>query len=108
MLQSTPSTLIYHINNSFTVPRKGLIHKIQLGTLCSAEDFDEIESADECQAAGTKLGLKWKGAGSWTGDFPACFHAEDGRNTVYFNSDQNPGRTNLNQKYAAICKKKGM
>ena len=104
----TASTLIYHINNSFTVPRKSLIHKIQLGTLCSAEDLDEIESADECQAAGTKLGLTWKGAGSWTGDFPACFHAEDGRNTVYFNTDQNPERTNLNQKYAAICKKKGM
>ena len=92
----------------FTVQRKSLLHKMQLGTLCSAKGFNEIDSADECKAAGRKLGLKWKGAGSWKGDFPACFHAEDGRNTVYFNTNQNPGRSNLNQEYAAICKEKGM
>ena len=69
--------------------------------------MNEIESADECKAAAAKLGLTWTGAGSWNGDFPACFHAEDERNTVYFNTNQNPGRTNLNQEYAAICKEKG-
>ena len=94
--------------NLFIVQENGLIHKIQLGTLCSTKSFNEIESADKCKAAATKLGLKWEGTWSGKGDFPACFHAEDGRNTVFFNTNQNPGRTNLNQRYAAICKKKGM
>ena len=61
-------------------------------------------SADECKAAATKLGLEWADSWSGQGDFPSCLHAEDGRNKVYFNTNKNPGRSNLNQKYAAICK----
>jgi len=94
------------MNIESRVQENGLIHKIQLGTLCSTKSFNEIESADKCKAAATKLGLKWGGTWSGKGDFPACFHAEDGRNTVFFNTNQNPGRTNLNQRYAAICKEK--
>ena len=102
------STLIYLTNYLFIFQGNGLVQKIQLGTQCSAKGLNEIESADECKAAATELGLKWASSWSGQGDFPACLHAEDGRNMVYFNTHKNPGRTHLNQKYAAICKGKGI
>ena len=80
--------------------------KTSVGTLCSEEKY-EITSEDECKQAGELLGLRW--AHSWYGsnDFPACLYADDGRNMVYFNRSPNPGRTNVNKKYSAICMTKG-
>ena len=87
----------------FILQTDGLFQKIQLGTLCSAKGLNEIASEDACKRAAEKLGLDW--ANSWFGpnQFPACVHAEDGRNQVYFNTSPNPSRTNLKSTYAAIC-----
>ena len=76
--------------------------KTRVGTLCRDEEY-EITSEGQCKQAGELLGLQW--ANSWNGpnDFPACLYADDGRNMVYFNLSPNPGRTNLNPKYSAIC-----
>lgn len=50
------------------------------------------------------LKLVWKASYDGPNDFPACFHAEDVRNKVFFNTSPKPKRTNLWPKYAAICK----
>ena len=63
----------------------------------------EISSESECKAAVADLGLAWGQTWNSSIDFPACYHAEDGQNLVYFNESPNPGRTNLYSKYAAIC-----
>ena len=80
--------------------------KTSVGTLCSEEKY-EITSEGRCKQAGELLGLGW--AHSWygTNDFPACLYADDRRKVVYFNLSPNPGRTNVNQKYSAICMTKG-
>lgn len=77
--------------------------KTDAGQHCERKD-QEITTATECKAAGIKLGFKW--AHSWNGhnDFPACLRAEDGRNTIYFNTSPSPKRNGVNPKYAAICK----
>ena len=80
------------------------VQKIQLGTLCSTKGLHDIESEEECKAAGAKLGLIWHRAWNGPDEFPGCLYAEDGRNKVYFNVSPNPRRTNLNHEYAAICK----
>ena len=74
-----------------------------LGTLCGSQDLYEITSEGECKAAAAALGLEWKVAWNGPNDFPACFHAEDGRNKVFFNTSPSPRRTNLPPNYAAIC-----
>ena len=77
--------------------------KDKRGTLCSDQDLDEITTDTQCNDAGELLGLKWKGTWDGPNDFPGCIHAEDGRNEVYFNTNSKPARTNLTEKYAAIC-----
>ena len=77
--------------------------KIRLGTLCSDQNLAEIESADQCKAAGESLGLKWGDAWDGPNDFPGCLYADDGRSEVWFNTSPTPGRTNLPQTFAAIC-----
>ena len=79
--------------------------KTPVGFLCS-DAQNEIESEEQCKHAAESLGLQW--GNSWNGpnDFPACLHAEDGRDKVYYNLS--PGLpTNLNPKYSAVCKAKG-
>ena len=78
--------------------------KIEAGTLCSARGLDEITSEKECKAAGEKRGMQWGNLWNGPGGFPGCIYADDGRNKVYFNISPRPGRTNLNDKYSAICK----
>ena len=74
----------------------------QKGTMCG--DLIEIKTEAECKKAATKLGIRWASAWNGPNDFPSCLHAQDGRNTAYFNLSPTPGRTNLNKKYSAICK----
>lgn len=64
----------------------------------------EITSGAKCRQAASKLGLTWAYSFNGLHDFPGCFHTEDDRNKVYYNLSPNPGRTNLNPNYAAICK----
>ena len=68
--------------------------------------MSEIESETKCKAAASQLGLRWGKSWNGPGDFPGCLNAEDGRNTVYFNTSPYPGRGRLNPKYAAICQGK--
>jgi len=82
------------------------VKKIKLGTLCSSTGLEEIKSENECKAAAEKLDLVWEVSYNGPNEFPACFHAEDGKNKVYFNTSPNPSRsTNLLRKKeaAAIC-----
>ena len=80
--------------------------KKPVSTLCSDVKY-EITSESECKEAGEVLGLTWAHAWDGPGDFPACLHADDGRNEVFFNLSPNPGRTNVNPKYSAICRTNG-
>ena len=83
------------------------VKKIKLGTLCSSTGLEEIKSENECKAAAEKLDLVWEVSYNGPNEFPACFHAEDGKNKVYFNTSPNPSRsTNLLRKKeaAAICR----
>ena len=102
MKAGTGSELIYHNNNSIIDQEQGHVQKIESGTLCSAKSLNEIKSADDCKAAATELGLLWTQSYRSKGDFPACFH--DRSNNVWFNTHQNPGRTNLEKRHAAICR----
>ena len=54
--------------------------------------MDEIESDTQCKAAASQLGLRWGKSWNGPGDFPGCLNAEDGRNTVYFNTSPYPER----------------
>ena len=89
----------------FILGTAGQYTKTPVGSLC-ADKADEL-TENECKKATTRLGLQW--GTSWDGPnhFPACLYADDGRNKVYFNSSPNPSRTNVNQKYSAICKANG-
>ena len=64
----------------------------------------EITSETRCRQAASKLGYQWAQSFNGSNDFPGCFNAEDGRNKVYYNLSPIPGRTDLNHRYAAICK----
>ena len=79
--------------------------KTSVGTLCADKAFELTEK--ECKTAATVLGLQWAVSYDGPNDFPACLYADDGRNKVFFNRSPNPSRTNVNQKYSAICKAKG-
>ena len=69
------------------------VKKIKLGTLCSSTGLEEIKSENECKAAAEKLDLVWEVSYNGPNEFPACFHAEDGKNKVYFNTSPNPSRS---------------
>ena len=83
-----------------------MYERTPVGILCSDQTF-EISSQSECSQAGELLGLGWAHTWEGHGDFPACLYAEDGRNEVFFNLSPNPGRTNVNPKYSAICRVEG-
>ena len=83
-----------------------LYEKTSAGTLCSDVKY-EITSESECKQAGELLGLQWKQSWDGPNDFPACLKALDGRDKVYFNLSPNPGRTNVQETYLAICMTKG-
>ena len=72
------------------------------GFLCSDKTYELNEQ--ECRQAGESLGLPW--GGTWTGkdQFPACLYVGDETHAVYFNLSPKPRRTNVNPKWAAICK----
>ena len=74
-------------------------------TPCDWKNMYEIESETKCKAAASQLGLRWGNSWNGPGDFPGCLNAEDGRNTVYFNTSPYPERNwnKWNPKYAAIC-----
>ena len=85
--------------------------KATLGQQCNNLNI-EVSSEDECELAANQLGLEFAKSWNGPGDFPACLYAKehtnaDKRNKVFYNSSPNPGRTNLNSNYAAICRSKG-
>ena len=71
------------------------------------DEKDEVVSESECKESGELLGLQWAYSWGGTNDFPACLYADDGRNSVYFNLSPNPSRTNVIQRYSAICRTEG-
>ena len=80
------------------------MQKIERGTLCSTEGLEEINSEADCQLAAETLGLKWGYSWNGTNDFPKCLHADLGRKEVLFNTSPTPASSDLNSRYAAICK----
>ena len=71
---------------------------------------DQIFGEKECKNAAKSISHPW--GAPWIGDndFPGCFLALDGRNTVYYNKSPNPSTSisdlaENSKKYGAICKK---
>jgi len=89
--------------NDYT--RHNTFEKMERKTPCDWKNMYEIESETKCKAAASQLGLRWGKSWNGPGDFPGCLNAEDGRNTVYFNTSPYPERNwkKWNPKYAAIC-----
>ena len=61
----------------------------------------------DCEAAATSLGLTWSGiSGDWrlAADYGGCFHADDGRNVVYFNTASGYVGSAPSVNFLAICK----
>ena len=76
--------------------------KTEYGKLCRTGTV-HLRTENQCQSAAFELGLTWASAWNGPGDFPGCFHANDGRNKVYFNLASNPSSVANNPNYAAIC-----
>ena len=76
---------------------------MERGKLCSTESFDEIESEAACKEAAEELDLEWGGTLN-ENENPSCFHADDNRNKVYFNTMSRAKGTKMSSNYAAICK----
>ena len=77
--------------------------KSPIGTLCNTQN-SEIQTEQECIAACRKLGITYLGPWNGPGDFPKCTFTEGLNRVCHFNTSPIPGRTNVNPKYAAICK----
>jgi len=81
--------------------------KAPKGALCGQYGFTELATEADCRAACADLGYPMDANNpSWNGpgDFPACLYTEGLNKVCHFNTSPNPGRTNVNAQYAAICK----
>ena len=78
--------------------------KSPMGTLCNPKN-SELQIEQECIAACRKLGIAYLGPFNRPGDFPKCVFTEGLNPICHFNTSPIPGRTNVNPKHAAICKK---
>ena len=74
-----------------------------LGAICRDEGMEDITTEADCETAAKGLGHTYGFAWDGPNDFPACVHANDGRDTVYFNKSKYPRRRNVNRKYSGIC-----
>ena len=77
--------------------------KTPMGTTC-AKRVLEIKKEKECIQACAELGYQYLGSWDTAGDFPACTFTEGLNKVCHFNTNKNPGRTDVNTKYSAICK----
>jgi len=95
-------SLIILLAVSAFVPVDGY-KKSTMGTLCENELL-EIKTEAECRGACTALGYPYLSSWDGPGDFPRCTFTEGYNQVCHFNTNANPGRTNVNSRYAAICK----
>merc|ERR1712126_661132 len=77
--------------------------KTPMGTTC-AKRVLEIKKEKKCIQACAELGYQYLGSWDEAGDFPACTFTEGLNKVCHFNTNKNPGRTDVNPKYSAICK----
>ena len=77
--------------------------KSPMGTLCNTRKW-ELQTEQECIAACRELDITYLGPWNGPDDFPKCTFTEGLDRACYFNTSPTPGRTNVNPKYAAICK----
>merc|ERR1712212_274006 len=77
--------------------------KTKMGTTC-AKRVLEIKKEKECIQACAELEYQYLGPWDGRDDFPACTFTEGLNKVCHFNTNKNPGRTNVNPKYSAICK----
>ena len=75
------------------------------GQLCSDIGRLQVSSQSHCEEAAAALELDWGDVWDGAGDFPACIHANDGRNSVFYNSSPEPATSANNPHYASICLK---
>ena len=75
-----------------------------MGTLCNTKN-SELQIEQECIAACKELGITYLGPWNGPGEFPKCQFTEGLNRVCHFNTSPIPGRTNVNPKFAAICKK---
>ena len=77
--------------------------KSTIGYLCK-DQKSEIQNEQECIVACRTFGYPYLGSWNGPGDFPKCTFTEGLNKVCHFNTSPNPGRFNVNPKYAAICK----
>ena len=77
--------------------------KSAVGTLCQPQNL-ELQTEQDCRTACSKLGYPYRGSWNGPGDFPKCVFTERVNRVCHFNTSSQPGRTNVNGKYAAICR----
>ena len=77
--------------------------KSAMGSSCSKRAL-EIKKESECKQACTELGITYLSPWDGPGDFPGCTYTEGLNKVCHFNTNKNPGRSNLNPNYSAICK----
>ena len=78
--------------------------KSPIGALCNPQS-SELQTEQECKDACNKLSISYLGSWNGPGDFPKCTFTEGLNRVCHFNTSPIPGRTNVNSKYSAICRK---
>ena len=78
-----------------------------MGTLCNSTEL-ELQTEQECKIACAELGFPFKGIWNGPGDFPNCVFTEGLDRVCHFNTSPKPGRTSVNSKYSAICKRENL